>query len=149
MNDTNQSNSKSKIGVFEIIIIIVLAITFFGLVILYLLYFFRNTGSNQNHTVWNIVDVSPDAAGSGVATITPGINYAYNLVNGVTSVVLNTPTVSNYGGTTFMIKAPNSFASNNTFITPPPGVTMNISSLPPNGGALFVWSNNKTVLTVF
>jgi hypothetical protein len=139
---------KGGIGIFGVIIAILAVITFFGLVILYLLYFFRNPTYPQYYTVWNTISVSPDAAGSGVATITPGINYIYILTNGVTSVVLNTPTVTNYGGTTFIIKSLVSPLSVSIPITPPPGVTIQKLSIPPGGAATFLWSNNLTTLYV-
>lgn len=140
---TKQSGGSSNaIAIIALILAVLVGI---GLIILYFIYFFRR--SPTGYTVWTTVNVSGDVGNATTATITPNINYVYILASGITSVVLNTPTVSNYAGTTFIIKVSDIGVPVN--VTPPPGVTLNlVSKLPSGASATFLWSNNGTILYV-
>ena len=153
--DEEQYGEKKKSNNIVVWVALILSIIgLIGLIALYFIYFFRNNNNNISYSTWNIITVYPDSAQSvGVATITPSINYVYVLAQGVTSVVLNTPTISNYGGTTFIIKVnPQLYTDcedNCTIpITPPPGVNLQRVSIPPGGAVTFLWSNNTTTLYV-
>lgn len=149
MDEEYEEGKGSKGGsLLAVLAIIIAVIALFGLAILYLIYFFRRPNNQQNYIVRTIVNVAPDSSVDGTATITPIPEYVYVLTSAVTAVVLNTPTVSNYGGTTFTIKAPLTDTSRTITVTPPPNVSLQTVLIPPGYAATFLWSNDMTILYV-
>lgn len=140
-----EEDNKKSTFVIAIVALIIGIIALGGFVILLLVILFRRYPTGV--TRWAIVEVSGDQGNSATATITPGINVIYFLSSGITSVILNTPTVNNYGGTTFMIRVSDVGIPVN--VTPPSGVTLRLQNkLTSGAGATFLWSENTTILYV-
>lgn len=144
MDEDKRSSSNNVIAIIALIIAIIVGV---ALIILYFIYFFRQDSSSNNPTRWTTVAVAGDQGDSTTATITPNINYVYTLASGINLVVLLTPTVPNYQGTTFIIRVAE-VTGDGVDITPPEGVTIQLASALRSGQSVtFLWSGNGTVLT--
>ena len=145
-NDCDKDKSH-KISPLLIITLIISLIALVGLFFLYIFYFFRNVTSTNGYTIWTFYSVTPDS-GTTTGTITPVPNGVYILDTTITNVKLVSPTVKNYTGTQFVIKAPKKVVASSTIITPPSGVSIEVVSLGPNGIVTLVWKNTTTLVTV-